>query len=64
LIILRGTIEEDGTVTAVQVHQGVAQEADLAAREAFARWKFKPALREGKPTRVEILVGVPISVPQ
>lgn len=64
LIILRGAIQEDGTVTAVAVHLGVVQEADLAALEAFARWKFKPALREGKPTRVEILVGIPVSLPQ
>jgi hypothetical protein len=64
LIILRGAIEENGTVTAVAVYQGVTPETDRAAREAFAQWKFMPALREGKPTRVEILVGVPVSLPE
>jgi hypothetical protein len=64
LTILRGAIEKDGTVTGVAVYQGVVQETDLGACAAFARWKFKPALREGKPTRVEILVGIPATVPQ
>jgi outer membrane biosynthesis protein TonB len=33
---------------------------DQAAKLAFGRWKFKPAMREGKPVPVEILVGVPV----
>ena len=64
LIILRGVIEEDGKVAAVSVYEGVVPEADRAAREAFTHWKFKPARREGKPIRVEFLVGVPVSLPQ
>jgi outer membrane biosynthesis protein TonB len=33
---------------------------DAAARAAFGKWKFKPAMRDGKPVPVEILVGIPI----
>jgi hypothetical protein len=33
---------------------------DEAAKIAFSRWKFKPAMRDGKPVPVEILVGVPV----
>jgi hypothetical protein len=32
---------------------------DEAARIAFSRWVFKPAVRDGKPVEVEILVGIP-----
>jgi hypothetical protein len=64
MIVLHGSIQEDGTIGALAVYQGVAPDADLAARAAFSRWKFKPALREGKPIRVEILVGIPATVPE
>jgi Gram-negative bacterial TonB protein C-terminal len=60
LIILKGTLKEDGTTDAVQVYQGILPEMDEAARLALGHWKFKPALREGKPVAVQILVGVPV----
>ncbi|HWY53518.1 MAG TPA: energy transducer TonB [Terriglobales bacterium] len=58
-IILRGVIAIDGTIQHLVVHQGVFAEMDEAARIAFSRWIFKPALRDGKPVEVEILVGIP-----
>jgi hypothetical protein len=58
-IILQGIIAIDGTVQHVMVHQGVLPEMDEAARLAFSRWVFKPALRDGKPVEVEVLVGIP-----
>jgi outer membrane biosynthesis protein TonB len=32
---------------------------DDAARVAFSKWKFKPALKDGKAVAVDVLVGVP-----
>jgi TonB-like protein len=58
-IILRGVIAIDGTIQQLVVHQGVLPEMDAAARIAFSRWVFKPAVRDGKPVEVEILVGIP-----
>jgi hypothetical protein len=58
-IILRGVIAIDGTIQHLVVHQGVLPEMDEAARIAFSRWVFKPAVRDGKPVEVEILVGIP-----
>jgi len=58
MIVLKGTIREDGTVGDVQVYSGVLPLMDEAARLAFSRWKFTPALRSGKPVAVEILVGI------
>jgi outer membrane biosynthesis protein TonB len=35
---------------------------DEAARLAFSRWKFKPAMRAGKPVAIELLVGIPPAI--
>jgi TonB family protein len=58
-IVLKGVIKEDGTVTDLKVYQGIVPGMDEAARVAFSRWKFKPAIREGKNVAVDILVGIP-----
>jgi Gram-negative bacterial TonB protein C-terminal len=58
-IVLKGIIKEDGTVDNLIVYQGIVPGMDEAARAAFMRWKFKPALKAGKPVAIDILVGVP-----
>jgi cell division septation protein DedD len=63
LIVLRGAIPEDGSVTQVAVLSGIDPVADALAAAALRHWKFHPALRSGKPVRVEILVGVPAASP-
>lgn len=59
LIVLKGTLREDGTVDDLQVYQGLVPQMDEAARLAFSHWRFKPAMREGKPVAIELLVGIP-----
>jgi TonB family protein len=59
LIILHGFIHEDGSVSDLEVVQSHDPTSDAAARAAFSRWKFKPALRAGAPVALEILVGIP-----
>ena len=63
MIILHGVILDDGSVTNLEILQGVQAEADQAALAAFGRWKFVPASRSGKPVSVEVLVGIPVKVP-
>jgi hypothetical protein len=58
-IILKGTIAVDGSVQHVVVYQGVVPQMDAAARIAFSRWHFQPAMRDGKAVEVEVLVGIP-----
>jgi len=58
-IILKGVIDTEGSVQHLVVYQGVLPEMDEAARIAFSRWHFKPAMKDGKPIEVEILVGIP-----
>jgi hypothetical protein len=59
LIILKGTIRPEGTVENLRVHEGLLPELDAAALHAFSQWTFKPAMRDGKPVSVDILVGIP-----
>ena len=63
LIVLRGTLLADGTVSGLEIFQGVVPTMDEAARLAFSRWKFKPPMRAGKPVAVDILVGIPPQLP-
>lgn len=60
MIILKGTLRDDGSVDEVQVYQSILPLMDEAARVALSRWKFKPAMRQGVPVAVQFLVGVPV----
>ncbi len=63
MIILHGVIQPDGSVSNLEVLQAVDPSSDRAAAAAFARWKFAPAMRAGNPIAVEVLVGIPASLP-
>ncbi|HEV2616979.1 MAG TPA: energy transducer TonB [Candidatus Acidoferrales bacterium] len=63
MIVLKGILREDGTVGALQIYQGVLPQMDEVARTAFSRWRFKPAMQNGRPVPVEILVGIPTEAP-
>jgi len=62
-VILQGRISEEGKVTDLVVHQGLSDEMDAAAKQAFSQWSFKPAIRGGKAIGIDILVGVPSDPP-
>ena len=61
-IVLKGTLKEDGTISDLEIYQGVLPAMDEAAKLAMSQWKFKPAMRDGKAISVEILVGIPAVV--
>jgi outer membrane biosynthesis protein TonB len=56
-------LKDDGIPENLEVYQGVLPEMDEAARAAFSQWRFKPAVRDGKPVPVEILIGIPTEDP-
>jgi hypothetical protein len=62
-IVLKGVIKDDGTVGELNVYQSIVPEMDEAARVAFSRFKFKPAMRNGKSVAVDILIGIPTEAP-
>lgn len=61
MIILHGTLGEDGIPQQLRVFQGVQPDADGLALATFKKWRFKTALRDGKPVAVEFLVGIPVT---
>ena len=63
MIILKGLLRADGLIDQLEVYQGVSQEMDDNARLAFSQWKFKAALQENKPVAVQVLVGIPATIP-
>jgi Gram-negative bacterial TonB protein C-terminal len=63
MIVFQGSITADGTIEGLKIYQSIVPEMDEAARVALSRWKFKPAMREGKPVAVDILVGIPPEPP-
>jgi hypothetical protein len=62
MIVLKGVLNQDGEIDNLQIYQGVLPAMDEAARVAFSHWKFKPAVRDGKPVAVDILVGIPAEI--
>jgi Gram-negative bacterial TonB protein C-terminal len=63
-VILKGHIGEDGAVSDLKVFQGLSDQMDAAAKAAFAKWTFRPAMKAGKPVSVDILVGIPSDAPK
>jgi len=63
-VILKGRIGEDGDVADLKVFQGLSDEMDAAAKLAFQKWTFRPAMKAGKPVSVDILVGIPSDPPK
>ena len=59
MLVLHGMIAADGSVSDLTVLRGGDALVNEAASAAFRRWRFKPALQDGKPVAVEILVGIP-----
>ncbi len=64
LIVLKGLIDKDGSISDVHVYQGVQPEMDAQAALAFASWKFRPATRANLPVSVDVLVGIPARIPE
>ena len=54
--LLEVKVDEQGNVSEVQVTCSLDQRLDQSAIDAVNRWKFKPAMRDGKPLAVRISV--------
>jgi len=56
---LSAVIQRDGTVKTVELVRGLDERLDRTAQEALAKWQFAPAMRNGEPIDVDILVEIP-----
>jgi TonB family protein len=57
-VILEAIINEQGDVENVRVLKGQPMGLDQAAVEAVKTWKFKPAMKDGKPVKVYYVLTV------
>jgi len=51
-VIVEAIIDEQGRVQNVKVLKGLPMGLDKAAVEAVQKWRFKPAMFQGKPVKV------------
>lgn len=58
-VVLYAIIRRDGSVDSIQLMKGVEGQLDQNAMEAFARWKFRPATRNGAPVELEAVIHIP-----
>jgi TonB family protein len=52
-------ISADGQVYGIETVKGIDGRLDRSAMEALQKWRFSPAIREGKPIAVDALVEIP-----
>jgi protein TonB len=52
VVVLSAVIDETGTITALEVVQGLPMGLDTAALEAVRQWTFRPATLDGAPVAV------------
>jgi TonB family protein len=55
---LNANVEPDGSTSHIRVLTSVGKGLDEKAINAVKRWKFKPAMLDGKPVAVQIAVEV------
>jgi protein TonB len=61
-VIVEAIIDTSGNVTNVRVLKGLPMGLDKAAVDAVQRWRFKPAMLEGRPVRVYYVLTVNFQV--
>ncbi len=57
-IVIDLIVGSDGQVQYVKVQRGISPEIDQAAVDAVKTWKYHPAIKDGRPVRVQIAAEV------
>lgn len=58
-VTLYAVIHSDGTVGDIRVLTSPDDRLDAFAKSALARWKFRPATKDGRPVALEAVVMIP-----
>jgi len=58
-VVLYAIIRRDGSVDSVQLLKKLEPQLDRNAVEAFSRWQFRPAERNGDPVEIEAVITIP-----
>lgn len=56
---LSGVLRTDGRVDLLKLLRGVDERLDSSAADALLKWEFQPALRNGVPVEVDLVVDIP-----
>ena len=59
VVVLQGVVVRDGSVRNIRVVQPLDPRFDAAARSAFSKWRFRPALRGQEPVSMAVTVQMP-----
>jgi TonB family protein len=59
IVTLYAVIHSDGTVGEIRVLTSPDDRLDALAKSALARWKFRPATKDGHPVALEAVVIIP-----
>jgi len=57
-VVLGVVVEEDGKIRQAKVLKGLGLGLDEKAVEAVKQWEFEPAMRDGKPVKVQATVEI------
>ncbi len=58
-VVLTAIIRADGSVSDIAVAQSLNTKLDQNAMQAFSRWVFRPALKNGQPIDLQAVILVP-----
>lgn len=61
-VTLRAVIQQDGKVSEVKVLSSPDDRLDPYAQAAFARWQFRPGLKNGSAVPLEAVVSIPFRI--
>lgn len=56
IVMLSAVVTSEGLLTDIRVTKGLGYGLDEKAVQALGRWKFQPAMKDGKPVSVEVVV--------
>ena len=57
-VMLKLVVTQEGNAVNIRVEKGAQYGLTEAAMKAVRKWKFKPALQNGKPVSVEVMIEV------
>lgn len=61
-VVLYAVIGRDGTVNHLRVVKSLDPQLDQNAEDAFAQWKFRPALVDDRHVGLEVVVHIPFRI--
>jgi TonB family protein len=58
VVLVECMVGTDGTVSNARILNSLRKDLDASALDAVRRWRFEPAIKDGKPVAVQIRVEV------